>query len=137
MQEFRAIVITVVAGSAGVLAGVLTAFGLTAWIDLAALPFATPAPSDLGVVLSVAGLIFAPAIALSSAGFDLAKVTAALAGLWMVLLVGSVGPLLEVVGPPLFPFALAPVALIIAWVIAGPFVPYAVAKPTAVATASR
>ena len=137
MQEFRAIIITVVAGSAGVLAGVLTAFGLTAWIDFAGLPFANPAPSDLGVVLSVAGLIFAPAIALSGAGFDLAKVTAALAGLWMVLLVASVGPLLEVVGPPLFPFALAPAALIIARVIAGPFAPYVVVKPTAVATASR
>jgi len=129
--------VTVVAGSAGVLTGILTAFGLNAGFDLGAAPFGSPVPSDLSVVLGVAGLIFTPAIALRHADFGLAKVTSALAGVWIVLLVASIGPVLKAVGFPLFPFALAPAALIIARVIAGPFTAYIVARPTAVATESR
>ncbi len=137
MSEFRAIVVTVVAGSAGVLTGIVTAFGLNAGFALSAVPLAAPTPADLSVVLGVAGLIFAPAAALHHADFGLAKVTAALAGVWMILLVASVGPLLQAVGFPLFPFALAPAALLIARAIAGPFTAYIVARPTAVTTASR
>lgn len=135
--ELRAIVITTVAGSIGMLVGGLTALALNAGVGMATLPFGTPAPSVLPIVLGVAGLVLGPAIALRTAGFHLAEVTAGLAGVWALLLLVSVGPLLQAVGPSWFPFGLVLAALIIARTIAGPFVPYIVAKPTAVATASR
>jgi hypothetical protein len=123
VSEFWAIVITLVAGACGIVAGLVTAIivgmvatwaGVDAPLLLAYLP----------VVLPVTGFVVFPVVALRAGGFQLAEVTAGLAGLWVVLLAISLGPLLRVEGPAWAPFAVALVALVIARTIAGPFVPY-------------
>ena len=122
MSEFWAIVITVVAGACGLIAGLViaTIVGVAAALggaELSMLP-------SLSVVAAVSGFVVFPVVALKAAGFELAEVTAGLAGLWAILRVIARGPLLQVEGPSWSPIALAVVALIIARTIAGPFVPY-------------
>lgn len=122
MSEFWAIVITFVAGACGLIAGLIiaTVVGMAAAVggaDFLLLPY-------FPVVLAVSGFVLFPVVALKAAGFELAEVTACLAGLWAILLAISLWPLLQVEGPSWFPFGIALVALIIARTIAGPFVPY-------------
>jgi hypothetical protein len=122
VSEFWAIVITFVAGACGLIVGlvVATVVGMAAALggaDLAVLPHGR-------VALPVAGFVLFPVVALRATGFELAEITAGLAGLWAVLLAISLGPLLQVEGPSWSPVVLALVALVIARTIAGPFVPY-------------
>jgi hypothetical protein len=122
VSEFWAIVITFVAGACGLIAGLVvgTVVGMAAALggsDLSVLPY-------LPVVFAVTGFVLCPVVALKAAGFELAEVTAGLAGLWAILLAIALGPLLQVEGPSWSPVALALAALVIARIIAGPFVPY-------------
>lgn len=124
MDEFRAIVITVLAGCAGMLVGAVTASamgaGLTAQQQFLGVPFHWGLPGALVAL----GFLLGPWIALRTAGFDLAEVTTALAALWVCLLLIAVGPVLDAIGPGWFPLPLAVAALAIARAIAGPFAPY-------------
>lgn len=123
MDEKRAIFITVVAGLAGMLTGAVLAALVSA---------SSPQEPVLGdslqpglvTVLVAAGFILGPWIALRAAGFRLAEVTAALAAIWVLLLILAVGPILDAIGPPWFPVVVAFAALAIARAIAGPLAPY-------------
>ena len=124
VDEKRAIFITVIAGLAGMISGAVIAASVGA-----STPQSEPVLGDslqpgLVTVLVAAGFILGPWIALRAAGFRLAEVTAALAAIWVLLLILAVGPVLDAIGPSWFPVVVALAALAIARAIAGPFAPY-------------
>lgn len=124
MSEFRAILITVLAGSAGMLTGAVTASVVGVGTGDLDLMFGVVVPSGVSSLFVAVGFALGPWLALRTAGFRLAEVTTALAVVWVLLLIMAVGPILDVIGPSWFPLAVALVSLAIARTIAGPFAPY-------------
>lgn len=124
MSEFRAVLITVLAGSAGMLSGAVAASAVGAGTTDLDLMFGVVVPSGVSSLFVAVGFALGPWLALRSAGLHLAEVTTALAVVWMALLIMSVGPILDVIGPSWFPLMVALASLAIARTIAGPFAPY-------------
>jgi hypothetical protein len=124
VSEFRAILITVLAGSAGMLVGAVTASVVGVGTGDVDLIFGVVVPSGVSSLFVAVGFALGPWLALRAAGLHLAEVTTALAVVWMLLLIMAVGPILDVIGPSWFPLMVALASLAIARTIAGPFAPY-------------